>query len=269
MYIYGKYIYISKQSRTWTQPHTGLWGPFLNKIKVDRYEYKCGCVVGGQHSSKTPSVRPSVHRPSVHRPSVHHLAQVTNQKIVNKILSNQNLRLYLYVHLFILVIQSNFFLVIQSNLSMSPKTPGEGVMPVFNIQSKFMNRNIPRVGNLIWVTVFRLVCTLYVFIWEGLIVWPVRAVCFLCTLLNITYQWNPTHELKICWDLVLHLMHFSREPVFVLVWNWYQNNFYSFCVYFFSLFRVSLSPLHLVCSSIPSLPFLYFPPSIILVHFPS
>ena len=195
----------------------------------------------------------SVHTPSVHRPhTVHHLAQVTNQKIVNKILSNQNLRLYLYVHLFILVIQSNFFLVIQSNLSMSPKTPGEGVMPVFNIQSKFMNRNIPRVGNLIWVTVLRLVCTLYVFIWEGLIVWPVRAVCFLCTLLNITYQWNPTHELKICWNLVLHLIHFSREPVFVLVWNWYQNNFYSFCVYFFSLFRVSLSPLHLLCISLPS-----------------
>ena len=48
---------------------------------------------------------------------------------------------YLYEHLFILVIQSN--------VSMSPKNPGEGVVSVFNTQSKLMNRNTPRVGNLI------------------------------------------------------------------------------------------------------------------------
>ena len=64
------------------------------RLGSNRYQYKCGCVVGGQHSLKTPStVRPSTVRPPSVRPST--LAQATNQKTVNKILSNQNICTYI------------------------------------------------------------------------------------------------------------------------------------------------------------------------------
>ena len=148
--------------------------------------------------------RPSVRPPSVHRPST--LAQATNQKTVNKILSNQNICTYICSFLYYWQYYVLFFFISRvflclANQNWCRKTINQSNRVSYNKPGGWVEFLFGGRAGRSW-SFFFWSCTLV-------------TGCVLCVLLNDIFQWNIRDELKICLNYSLTLDLFSHE---ILLW---------------------------------------------------